>query len=240
MIYTIEIKDVDRFKLFVSDGNNKLGRITNISQGLPGNEPLFVKGEQIGNIVGRCPYNCRFCRPEIGKKRPPCYAIGAVMVHHDMMYENYAKNQVLHDEDPERFWTEVNDVISNTLSRVVRFNCYAELTSETDIKTLIRIAEQNPGVILYLYTCRLDIVCKEDIYVQVPDNLIILLSLGHERKDLLEKYPKYKQFVTVSKTKFVSLSEDKCKCLNSVNKTKCEKCKECFMGHERVIYEAIK
>lgn len=219
----------------VSYNNSKLGNIINVSL-MNGNGTLTLKtGQKLNNIIGYCPMSCKFCNSN------KCYATKTVKRFHPDMVPYLSYNTLIYKYEPERFFSELKNKIQDSLIPVVRFNVYNEVPECTYLYMVFELAESMPDRKFYLYSSRHDFI--KTVYDKIPENVYIMFSGSENVKndELLAKYPKCNIFCTVDKNRFDELKNSDVElCKNSVDRTKCEKCKKCFTLRGKIIYEQIK
>lgn len=241
-------------QMYISPSNKKLGQIWNLST-LPGNKPLFIKksGKYLfedQKIVGFCPDSCPYINGL-------CYGQCYTKMFKKQCAEPYKTNTILLRDDEKVFFDTIQSFLNsekyiktgnkNALKKYIyRHDTVGDLKSVRDIKYLSDICKRNSDITIYLYTHH-EFIFDDELYNQIPDNLIINVSLSdYMSEDIKKRFPKYNQFVVTTSDKIPKngIRCPSCSTNRPKNSIKCANCCRCFTktasGNGRITYELIR
>lgn len=155
----------------ISNGNNKLGDVTNVS--LP---PVITCGK-----------NCKSCKDF-------CYAVRLYLKfgfdRKDKKLNPWLLNYAIYLIDPDRYFNEINNSLFNT--RYFRWHTSGDIIDVNYFDNMIKIALKNPSVNFLAFTKQYDIV---NSYIAmhggnaniIPENLHLLFSASPQI-DMINHY----------------------------------------------------
>lgn len=243
-------------KINLSEENIKLGKIFSDST-LAGNKPIFIKKTGLylynpndASEIGFCPETCPFLQDG------SCYAAGFCKLYPGCR-KNYLENNKLLYYNEEAYYKLIGEFIKtkkflnsakkNAINRpVFRRSVSGDMKSIRDVYYMIDICKNNPDVTIYLYTHH-TFIFDDELYNQIPDNLIVNVSLSdYMSEDIKKRFPKYNQFVVTTSDKIPknAIRCPSCSTNRPKNSVKCADCCRCFTkttsGNGRITYELIR
>lgn len=147
-------KENNSLELCVSDGNEKIGRIKNISVA-----PVIT-----------CKGACSVCENH-------CYDIKAVLQYTDTAKAR-ARNTVILRNDPMEFFVQALRAAKNQKKGLFRWNVGGEIDSMVHFQMIVKIAEMVPETKFLLFTKRHFLVNSYvEKYGNIPSNLKLIFSV---------------------------------------------------------------
>lgn len=225
-------------------GNIKLGGSMWSFSTMYGNHEIEVrKGNMIFVMKGTCGKHCKGC--EGSCYVPKSYRYPSVIWSH-------ARNTIAIRADIEQAERDLIGQIDRARNKpeVCRFDQSGEIESLAEARMFEHIAASHPEITFYCYTKCYDVIIPELLAGNVPDNLIILISIWHQYgiKEYLKvaHLPNVKAFVLVDNdwtaeryAKHGIIIETMCGAYDRKGKmdhrVTCMACGKCFRGAVKVI-----
>ena len=172
--------------LHIQNGNRKTGKGIYLVNLLPGSKPLQKKdGTLLTNVAGTCVGCCEnVCEKD-------CYAIKYTILHHNTCIPTYLDNTILAKNDIDTFFKELQLFIDRNMIAAIRFHASGEIPNFIYLKKMAEIAKKNPDIIFYTYTKRynlLEMCIKE---MDLPKNLVILVSIWNNNYSNPNEFPEF-------------------------------------------------
>ena len=216
---------------FCKTGNIKLGNMWTFSKTY--SDQCFYVQDFGGYVQGTCGGYCDGCRNA-------CY------VKASYRYGSVIKGHAINTCGLRYEMTEVFKALNAQLTRarkkpdVIRYDQSGEIMNLEEFKELENMSLNNPEVVTYVYTKAYDIVIPELLAGNVPENLVVLISVWHEygirEFNTVRHLPNVKAFVyddhTFDYAAFGLIKQTECKAYDEHGKLDhnitCDKCKKCF------------
>ena len=146
------LANIDNLHVSVSVENSKMGAIPSVSL-----LPVFDCG------------NCRMCSHGCYDLRHDCYT--------KETNASRARNSVLVEHAPERFWRELRAWITLHYPRAFRFHVGGDIKNADYLRNMCRLAEEFPDIKFLAFTKMFDVVNKEvDEGLVIPSNFHLVFS----------------------------------------------------------------
>ncbi len=223
-------------KARLSKGNIKLGVMLTFSK-LMGND---VYNTSYGEVKGSCGHYCEGCKGSCYVKKSYRYP---------SVKNGHARNTLAMREDIDKAFESIREQIKRMKkpSEIVRINQSGEIESTIELAKWIETAREFPNQQYYLYTKNFDALFSvvNNPYIEIPNNITILISIWHEygikEYMLIKHLPFIKAFVYMDGydyTKHDLKIETKCKAYEGGklnHEITCDKCRKCFNRLFKVI-----
>lgn len=159
--------------LRMANGNDKVGKGIWCLNTIAGHEIMTLKdGTELCNITG----TCEGCDGSCGKD---CYAIRN-QKYRNKNFTTWARNTILAKEFVEILFEELQEFIDRNMIAAIRYHSFGEIPSKKYLEAMIAIAEKNPSIQFYTYTKRYAWVEEVLSEREMPNNLVINISIWHK------------------------------------------------------------
>lgn len=229
----------------VSGGNIKLGETIGTWSTLFGDK---VYDTPFGKVKGTCGEHCKYCGVSINGKQPSCYVRKSY--RYGSVIQRHAANTIAIRTDVKKCFEDLHGQLTRKRKKFVyvRIDQSGELETTEQFKGWEWLSDNHQETTFYIYTKAYEIVVPELLAGNVPDNLVVLISIWHEQG--IEAYNKVKHLTNVKA--FVYMDKNKnadgwwyeeyaahgveiqtiCKAYDEKGKMNhnitCDKCKKCI------------
>lgn len=170
-----EIYVNENTQVHIVDGNSKVGKGIYCVNLLAGDVPLMKKnGQLLINISGTCHGCCDTCKNDCYAIRTQCFR----STENNLI--SWGENTILAKEYTDLFFKQIQDKINISLMAYIRFHAFGEIPSYQYLKNMIQLAKNNPKITFYTYTKRYEWIEEAIREFQLPENLIINISIWHK------------------------------------------------------------
>ena len=172
--YGIKLPEINIRAQWNKSGNIKLGKSMWSFSTMYGNHEIEVrKAGFVIRMRGTCGKHCKGCE-------------GACYVRKSYRYPSviwsHARNTIAIRADIKQAESDLIGQIDRARNKpeVCRFDQSGEIESMDEMKMFEHIASAYPNIQFYVYTKAYDIVIPELLAGNVPENLVVLISIWHE------------------------------------------------------------